>query len=451
MAEKHGFIKGAVILTVAGIICRLLGVVFRIPLSNIVENYGIGLYQLIFPLYSLLLIISSSGTPVAISKMVARVQDDCTQCKKILFNSVVSLSVVGLIISALFVVFAKNIAALQGNEDIWLLYVAIAPSVFCVCFISAFRGYFQGLSNMVPTAVSQIVEQVFKVGVGLTLAVLFIKKSILFAVFGAVVAVSVSEFIATLVLFFIYLSKKTKYRTSKAKLFSFKIMKQIFITAAPITVMSVAFPLVLMFDSFFIVNALRGSGIDNATELYGIASGVVHTLINLPTVVGIAIATAIVPMVARFYKQNKSAEAKSKAKQAVWVSLAFGVFVASVYAIFAPLILKILYSGAFADKLNEFNIGVTLLRVESGAIILICLTQVIGSILQGVDKSRWPLFGLVVGGAVKILFEVLFIGKIGVVAVSISNVLCFVLAFIIDVAVLFKFMSKRQSLSHAKK
>ena len=73
---KKGLVQGALILSIAGIVCRLLGVLFRIPLSNIVGNYGIGLYQLVFPLYSLLLIVSSAGIPVALSKMIARVRDD---------------------------------------------------------------------------------------------------------------------------------------------------------------------------------------------------------------------------------------------------------------------------------------------------------------------------------------------------------------------------------------
>jgi stage V sporulation protein B len=451
--KKQGFVKGAVILAAAGVICRLLGVVFRIPLSNIVGNYGIGLYQLVFPLYSLLLIISSAGVPVALSKIVARERDNPAECKKILFNAVISLGVIGIIVSALFAVFARQIAALQGESDIWVLYTAIAPSVFFVWFISAFRGYFQGLSNMVPTAVSQIVEQIFKVGVGLTLAVLLVKKSVLWAVFGAVLAVSVSEFVAVILLFIIYLrvrKPKPAAKTKKARL-DFGVIKRIFVTSAPITLMSIVFPLVLMFDSFFIVPALQHSGIKNATELYGVSSGAVHTLINLPTVVGMAIAAALVPMVARYFKQGQTAEMKSKAKSAVWTVFAFAVFCALVYFIFAPLILKILYAGAFRGRPEEFDIGVRLLRIESAAIILICLTQVITSILQGVDKSRWPLLGLLAGGAGKILFEIFLIKKIGIAAVSISNVLCFGVALSVNIIIVAKSVFAKNNLSTENK
>ncbi|MDR1917440.1 MAG: oligosaccharide flippase family protein, partial [Christensenellaceae bacterium] len=296
--SKTGFVKGAVILAVAGVICRLLGVVFRIPLSNIIGNYGIGLYQLVFPLYSLLLIISSAGVPVAISKMVARERDNKPKCKKILFNSTVALSAVGLVLAVLFAVFCKPIAGFQGKSEIWTLYLAIAPSVFFVCFISAFRGYFQGLNNMLPTAISQIVEQIVKVGAGLTLAFILVKQSVLLAVFGAILAVSISELTATIFLCIFYFchnrkqnakqhtarnngrngnqnapnntkenaehnesgeksteknvtdNKKNAKQHAKPKMrckIDWQIIRQIFITAVPITLMSIVFPSVLMF------------------------------------------------------------------------------------------------------------------------------------------------------------------------------------------------------------
>ncbi len=444
--SKQGFIKGAVILTAAGVICRLLGVAFRIPLSNIVGNYGIGLYQLVFPLYSLLLIISSAGMPVAISKMIARVREDRLKCKKILFNALLSLSIVGAVISALFIIFARQIAELQGNQDVWSLYIAIAPAVFFVCFISAFRGYFQGLNNMVPTAISQIVEQLVKVGVGLTLAFLLISKGIVWAVLGAIIAVSVSEFFGVLVLWIIYLRKRKnqKEKIKSGSMFSWKIIKDIFITSAPITIMSLIFPLVLMFDSFFIVNALTNNGVNNATELYGIASGAVHTLINLPTVVGLAIAAALIPVVSRYYKQNKMMQVKSKAWQSIIIAFVFGIFSAFVLFIFPKFILQLLYGGAFSGRPEELQIGIDLLRIESLAVIFISLTQVISSVLQGIDKSKWPMLGLLTGGTCKVLFEIFFIKELGIMAVSISNVLCFATALLVNVIILINFMRKRR-------
>ncbi len=442
---KKGLVKGAVILTAAGVICRLLGVVFRIPFANIVGNYGIGLYQLVFPLYSLLLIISSAGIPVAISKMIARVRDDRTKTRQIFVNALVALVVIGTVITAAFLALAWQLSAWQGKPEIWPLYLAIAPAVWFVCVISALRGYFQGLTNMVPTAVSQVVEQVVKVGVALGLAFWLINYDVLWAVFGAVLAVSVSELVAAVVLGVIYLVKEKPWRQPKpeGKMLSWTVMKQIFVMAAPIMVMSLAFPVVQLFDSFFIVNALKSAGVDNATELYGIASGAVHTLINLPTVVGVAIATVLLPMVSRCFKQKNTTEMKHKAMGAVWLTLAFGVLATITLAVFPKFILQLLYHRTFAGKAEELATAVLLLRVESVAVVLICLTQVIGSILQGVDQARWPMYALLIGGAAKVILEIFALRTWGIVTVSIANVLCYTIALVVCVVRLIKFMRQR--------
>ncbi len=448
---KKSLVKGALILSVAGIICRLLGVLFRIPLSNIVGNYGIGLYQLIFPLYSLLLIISSAGIPVAISKMIARVRDDRQQTKQIFVNALVTLMILGAVITFMFLVLARPIALWQGKPEIWPLYLAIAPAVWFVCVISALRGYFQGLNQMAPTAVSQIVEQAVKVVVGLGLAFWLIRYSILWAVCGAILAVAVSELVALVVLLIMYWvqtrqrhSENNPVQPKPKKLLSWHVIRQIFRISAPIMVMSLAFPMVQLFDSFYLVNALTRNGVAQATELYGIATGAVHTLINLPSVVGIAIATVMLPMVARSFQQGD----KQALHKKIWLTLGFtavyGTVVAVGLCLLPKLILTVLYRRAFANRPEELSIAILLLRIESWAVILIGLTQVIGSILQGVDYERVPMWALICGGGVKIIFEIVAVKPLGIMAVSIANLLCFGVALTVSGSVLIKLLMQRK-------
>ena len=450
---KKGLIKGAVILSLAGVICRLLGVLFRIPLSNIVGNYGIGLYQLVFPLYSLLLIVSSAGIPVALSKMIARVRDDRRQTKQIFVNALIVLSVSGTVITTVFLALARPLAAWQGKPEIWPLDLAIAPAVWFVCVISAYRGYFQGLNNMVPTAVSQIVEQVVKVVVGLGLAFWLIRYSLLWAVFGAILAVAVSEMVAAVMLAVVYAVRKRQMQKQHPEgtpvrefwsLLSWSVVRQIFAISTPIMVMSLAFPVVQLFDSFFIVNALKRNGVTQATELYGIATGAVHTLINLPSVVGVAIATVMLPMVSRAFKQGDTATMKKKAWMALGIILLFGVVVAIGLAVFPKWLLTLLYRRAFADRAEELATGVLLLRIESWAVILIGLTQVAGSILQGIDHEMIPMWALIGGGVVKIIFEIIAIKPLGIMAVSIANLLCYGVALVVSGSVLIKLLLQRK-------
>ena len=135
--KSGNFLTGAAILAAAGIICRLLGVIMRVPLANIVGNFGLGIYQLVFPLYALLLVVSSAGFPIAISKMVAKekVAGNIPETRRILLNSVILLGIIGAIVSAIFMIFSYQIAGVQGNRDVGVIYLAIAPSVFLVCII----------------------------------------------------------------------------------------------------------------------------------------------------------------------------------------------------------------------------------------------------------------------------------------------------------------------------
>jgi stage V sporulation protein B len=433
--KKSAFLTGALILAVAGILCRVLGVVFRVPLTNIVGNYGMGLYQMVFPLYALLLIVSSAGVPIAISKMVAkeRVNGDTQQCKKILINALVLLSAIGLVLTVVLIGLSHVVAGLQGNRGVGIIYIAIAPSILIVCIIAAFRGYFQGSQNMMPTAVSQIIEQGIKLLAGMILAFALIGISVELAVFGAILAVTISELVALTYLMFVYFknnkSNKSKIKFTKSldKGLMWEILKQ----SAPITLMASVFPLILVFDSMAIINMLRAGGesLDAATKLYGIQSGTVHTLINLPAVLGVALATAVVPTVTQLIKQGKKKELETKCNLAVKLVVVVSIFFVVFYMFFAGRIIDLLYHNAFSDNREHFRLAINLLKIESLMIALMGISQVFTAMLQAADRAKFPLIALAVGGGAKIIFELIFTATpVGIYAVSISNVICFALA-----------------------
>ena len=447
LAKSNGFLTGAVILALAGLICRLVGVFFRVPLTNIVGNFGMGLYQMVFPLYSLLLVISSAGVPVAVSKMVAKEKagNNIKACKKILLNAIVLLGAIGLVVSAIFIIFAYPIANLQGNKDVGIIYIAIAPSVFLVCLIAAFRGYFQGLQNMVPTAASQIIEQLVKVAAGITLALVFIKISVVWAVFGAILAVTVSEVIALLFLFVMYVitQRKTKHvakgeaKKNFKRGLSWSLMWQILKQSFPVTLMASVFPLILVFDSMIIINMLTSAGTAHktATQLFGISSGAVHTLINLPAVLGVAVATAVVPAVSSLLKQNKIEELRSKMATAVKITFLISLFFVVFYLAFAEKIIDLLYHGAFKDNPKHLKLAGNLMKIEAPLILLMSISAVFTAMLQGADKAKFPLIAIAIGGAAKIAFELAFIKtSMGIYAVSIGNIICFIIAVILNTA-----------------
>jgi len=286
---------------------------------------------------------------------------------------------------------------------------------------------------MVPTAVSQIIEQTIKMAVGITLAVMLVKSSIVLAVFGAILAVTVSELIALGYLWITYLfSKKEKVIIKeKRKLFDKKIMKEIIKHSLPITAMATIFPLILVFDSLVIINLLKAAGAsgEEATQLFGIQSGAVHTLINLPAVIGVALATAVVPAISSLLKQDKQKEVRTHAALAIKLTILISIFFVVFFLLFADMIIDLLYHNAFKNNEEHFKIATRLLRIESAMILLMSLSMVFSAMLQAADKSKWPLIALAIGGGAKIIFELIFITTpMGIYAVSISNVICFGIA-----------------------
>ena len=173
MTQKQKTLIGGVsILGVAGIICKVVGVLYRIPLAHLIGPEGMGVYHKVFPAYNLLLTVSSAGLPVAISRMVAHyvTVEDPRNARRIFKLAMRMLFVLGLLTTLLMLVFSGQLAAWQGTAQTKAGYIAIAPSLFFVCTMSAFRGFLQGQRNMLPTAVSQLIEQVGRVAIALPFA-----------------------------------------------------------------------------------------------------------------------------------------------------------------------------------------------------------------------------------------------------------------------------------------
>ena len=171
-AKQKTLVGGVSILGIAGIICKVVGVLYRIPLAHLIGPEGMGVYHKVYPAYNLLLTISSAGLPVAISRMVAHyvTREDPRNARRIFTMALRMLLVLGLLTTLLMLLFSGQLAAWQGTQESKAGYLAIAPSLFFVCVMSAYRGFLQGQRNMVPTAVSQLIEQIGRVFIALPFA-----------------------------------------------------------------------------------------------------------------------------------------------------------------------------------------------------------------------------------------------------------------------------------------
>ena len=177
-------VKNTLILSFGAIIVKVLSGIYRIPLTMILGAKGIGIYELIYPLFALLLIIVSVGFPLGISKLISyEISQNNTKNIVVIYKSARRLLITtGIVLSILLVIISEYISILQGNNNLKYLYILLAPSVFMACLLALYRGYFQGLQNMKIITTSQIIEQSIKIVIGLILCFILRQYGLIFAV-----------------------------------------------------------------------------------------------------------------------------------------------------------------------------------------------------------------------------------------------------------------------------
>lgn len=436
--KNKSFIKGALILVIFNLVGKVIGAVYRIPLARILGAVGMGQYQLTFPLYCLLLTISTSGIPVAISKMVAEFNSAkrFKDSKRLLKISILILVVISLISSVLVVVNAKFIAKLQGNINNFVCYYGIAPAILFVGVVAAFRGYFQGNLCMFPTAISGLIEQVVKMALGLFFANKLIFLGTEYAVFGALFGVSISEFVALLFLIVYYLiySKKHKKKDYKEISSNRALTKQLLGMSVPITLGGLVGPFSSMIDSLLAINLLMASGFSNdyATTLLGLQSGVVEPLINIPIVIAVSISTALLPSISRLDGQKKKDEIKQLIEKAFQITLSISLACTICFVIFGKQILNLLYGSNF--NITDLSVCLKLLFVASFNIVFLSLVQVTAGVLQGLGKSKIPVKSLLIGVIFKVGLNVFLISvpSINILGAVIAGGVCYFLVFLLN-------------------
>lgn len=439
--KKQNFILGTVLLVCASFFAKIIGAIYRIPLTNILGAEGLGIYQLIFPLYSTILVFCSTGVPNAIAKIVASADDK--DCRRVVKLSLIFFTALSFVFALLLVVFSKFIANLQGNEQVALAYIGIAPAILFVGILSVFRGFFQGKQNIIPTSVSMIVEQIFKLLFGLFFAKLLIDKGFVYGAFGAVLGVSVSELLALIVITieFAFYKKKNNNKvvgTIESKITISYILK----TALPITFSSMIMPLTILIDSFLIVNLLKyiNYSVLQATNLYGIFTGVVNSLINVPVVLSMAVATMSIPIISKLHKSNNIVELTNKSSLAFKLVLLIAIPSVLIFAFFSYDIITFLFKNGLkvSATLNEFEVASNLLTIGSISVLFIALVQISTTILQALNIANVPIKNMIFSCFIKIVLTVVLVvtPSINIYGAIISSTICYLICAILNIVTL---------------
>ena len=308
--SKTKFIKHAAILAVASLLVRLLGFLYRLPLTNMLGDEGNGIYSAGFYLYNFFLVMSSAGLPAAISKIVSEkiALEEYRNVKRTFRISIILSGTVGLIFAIIMFISAKFFSNLIGSPDSYYTILTLSPTVFIVSIMAVFRGYFQGLGTTVPTAISQVIEQIFNAVFSIYLAYLLVNISLPLGAAGGTMGTGIGALAGLIYILVVYinrkhyinkrLSKKThKYRVESNKEIAIKIIK----TAAPIIAGTAIFSMTNLIDMQMVNSRLLASKAfteKEVTSLYGQLTGKYVTLTTLPVSISTALATAVLPSIA---------------------------------------------------------------------------------------------------------------------------------------------------------
>ena len=400
---KGAFLKGALWIAVGGFVAKLIGAVYRIPLTNLIGGKGLGLYQMVYPVYCLLLTVSATGIPSSISKLTAEKIGKGEDDRRIFSTSMRLFFIVGLCGSILMLVIAPALAKAQGSNEVLNGYYALAPSVLLVSVISVFRGWFQGRNKMYPTALSEITEQAVKVAFGLLFAYLF-RGQVVKAVVLLLLDVTLSEGAALLVM--VYLYRRAKKTSAKAKEGGMVGMKSILHLSIPVTFSSILLPLSGLLDSVIAPRLLNAYTAD-AVTLYGLFAGGAVTVVNLPVSVCYGIAAASVPAVSRAAaRRGSGASPRKRVFFSLFVTIAVALPSAIGLFLFAEPAAKVIFRSL---KGEELSILTGLIKVLSVSALALSLTQTLSACLTAQGKPQYAALSMLVGVVVKTALYVVWL------------------------------------------
>ena len=459
MTEKQkSFVTGAAILGIAGLIVKIIGAVFRIPLVNAIGTEGIGYYNVAYPIYALLLVISTAGLPTAISKMVSEkaAVGDYTAAHNTFRVAFRVLVLAGLVTSAVMFMASTFVAGtvVFQPKGVYAL-MAISPALFFVAVLSAYRGYFQGLQMMEPTAISQVIEQVGKLGFGLYLAYLWMPGGPEYGAAGALVGVAISEACALVYVMGMYRRRKSEImravdssRLGKGELRSRHTVKKLLLIAVPVTLGACLMPIVSAIDSAIISRNLQAIGFSQqaSASMYGALTGVVNPLINMPAVLSLALAMSLVPAISESQARRDTQQLQIKAAFGFKLALFIGMPAALGFALLAGPIIHMLFRSIVGD---EFALSVSLLQILSIGVLFLTLVQSMTGVLQGLSKPGLPVIGLAVGAAVKVFVSIWLIRNpgINILGAGIGTMAAYAIAAVMDIVFVIKNVKFRLRIS----
>lgn len=435
--KKQTIIKGTLILTIGGLISRILGFINRIYLSNLIGAEGMGLYQLVFPIYMICYTICCSGTFTAISRLTAEenAKGNNANVKKMLRAvTVVSVSIGVLLMLLLYFnaefISVKIIKEPRITSGLRIISLSIPFTALTHCI----KGYYYGINKPTLPAISQVTEQVIRISVIYILSLSFISKGLGYACAVAVIGMAIGEISSCLLVFIFYKSETKNILIKKASKRYKHFIKKLTSIAIPLTTNRLITTLLTSFESILIPNMLKTYGYSHnySISIYGTLTGMAMPLIYFPTVITNSASLMLLPAISEANAKKQKAIIINTVSKTLKFSLLLGITFAFFFLGFGEKLGLLVY--------NESYVGSLLVSLG-----LLCpflyLQTTLGSLLNGINKHMITFRNNIIGLTIQIIFIYLLIPILGLKGYLIGLIISLIIVSVLDIYTLIKVTS----------
>ncbi len=447
--SKDSLIKGTIILALAAFIARFLGLIQRVPLKHLLEDSGMATYGIAYNLYFALLVIATAGIPSALSKLISErtALGQYNEAKRIYVASIWFAVGAGLLITLFIWISAEYYALhIARDADAILAIRALSPALLLFPIIAMMRGYFLGRQMMMAGGLSQIVEQILRVVTAVLLAYFLLRYGFAkeWAIAGASFGGVTGSIGAFMVMLYFWRRIKTQdqdrsqiqnHLVKEPSVSIGKIYRMIFKLSIPISLISIAVPLIFLIDSSTVIMLLENRvGYQEAKETLGILTGRAQSLAGIPPILAIAISQSIIPIIAAAYAGSNWDRVNSQASQAFRISVLSCLPVVLFLCTAARPINVFLFGDALGTSIIVFLVIATMFQV---------IMMISGAILMSLGQTKAPMLHVFIGVIVKIAGSFILSPWFGIHGIIIATAICFIVIMVLNLVVLKKTVSYR--------
>ena len=449
--KKQNFLQGTALLAMATAIVKVIGALYKIPLNAIIGEQGFGYFNTAYEIYNVLLMISTAGLPVAMSRMISQASSlsHYNQVRRVYSTARGIFLALGIAGTLLMTLFCRQLAAFQNQPDAWFAIGCLGPCAFLVCLMSSYRGFFQGQSNMLPTSTSQVLEAFFKLVVGIAAAIVLLKltNSIPFAAGGAILGVTFSCLIASVYLFFQFRKAYVELPQTDDTPETFNsTAKSLLAIAIPITIGSAGLQLLSLLEAKLYMSQLLNSGIAQADAdvMKGIYN-MTQTIFNMPCAFIIPITISIIPAITAQLTQNKhdavkaTEESSARITGLIALPCAVGLFVLA-----RPV--TALLGGYTEDRLD---LATTLMALQGISVLLYAVVQLTNAIMQAHNHATLPVVNMLLAGVMRLIIVYVLTGnpEIGLLGAPIGGIVCHLCITVLNLISMRRVISQRPAIA----